>query len=48
MTTFNDKKCFATKQGKYTTTQRSKLKQVHCFKVMQKHKETKFNLQAKH
>ena len=33
MTTFNYKECLETKQGKYTTTQRSKLNQVYCFKA---------------
>ena len=41
ITTYNDKECLKTKQGKHTTTQRSKLKQVYCFKVRQEHKQTK-------
>jgi len=48
MTTFNDHECLETKQGKFTTTQRSKLKQVYCFKVRQEHKQIKLNLRAKH
>ena len=42
MKTLNDKACLETKQGKYTTTQRNKLKQVYCCKVRQEHKQTKF------
>ena len=41
MTTFNDKKCLETEQGKYTTTQICKHSQVYCFKVRQEHKQTK-------
>ena len=40
MTTFNDKEFLESKQGKYTTTQRSKFKQVYCFKLRQKHTQT--------
>jgi len=41
MITFNDKECLETKQGNYTKTQRSKLKQVYCFIVRQVNKQTK-------
>jgi len=48
MATFNNKECLETKQGKYTTTQRSKLEQVYRFQNDKRINKQKFNMRAKH